>query len=71
MKDEKVPVIDHDLAELQAELQAKRYFEVCLVVMILSLILYFGLGNFIAGTPEPEFWLRIEAASSFQFWQRD
>ncbi len=54
---EKKRVIDHDLAKLQAG----RHFEVCLVVMILSLILYFGLGNFIAGTPEPEFWLRIEA----------
>ena len=68
MKEKKrVPVIDHDLAWSSA----RRFFEVCLVVMILSLILYFGLGNFIAGTPEPEFWLRIEAASSFQFWQRD
>ena len=50
-------IIDHDLAELQA----KRHFKVCLVVMILFLIFYFGLGNFIAGTPEPEFWLKIEA----------
>ena len=59
MKDEKrVSVIDHDLAKLQV----KRHFEVCLVALILSLIFYFGLGNFIAGTPEPEFWLRIEAA---------
>jgi hypothetical protein len=60
MKDQKrrVPVIDHELAELQA----KRIFEFCLVVSILALVLYFGLGNYIAGTPEPEFWLKIEAA---------
>lgn len=59
MKDQKrIPVIDHELAELQAW----RLFEICLVVSILFLILYFGLGNFIAGTTEPDFWLRIEAA---------
>lgn len=59
MKDQKhIPVIDHDLAERQA----KRHFEVCLVFSILFLIIYFGLGNYIAGTPEPEFWLKIEAA---------
>lgn len=59
MKDQKrFSRIDHDLAERQVI----RHLKICFVASILFLILYFGLGNFIAGTPEPEFWLRIEAA---------
>lgn len=57
-KEKRFSRIDHDLAERQA----RRHLEVCLVASILFLILYFGLGNFIADTPEPEFWLVIEAA---------
>lgn len=57
-KEKRFSRIDHDLAERQA----KRHFEVCLVFLIIVSVIYFGMGSYIAGTPEPEFWLRIEAA---------
>ncbi len=39
--------------------QIKRIAEFCLVLLIILTTLCFGLDNFLAGTPEPEWWLNI------------
>jgi len=48
--------INYDLVEKQA----RRIAEVCLVVLIVFTALYFGLGNYLADAPEPQWWVSLE-----------